>query len=69
MDNTAVVHVLNKFTKSDQMSIIRKLVLLLLQYNIQNRAEYIHIKDICIADALSCSQCTRFRLLVPEAEQ
>lgn len=71
IDNSAVVQVLNTFTSKSHrvMGVIRHLVLLLLQYNIQLKATYINTKANHIADALSRSQWARFRRLAPEADQ
>ncbi|XP_062599327.1 uncharacterized protein LOC134260800 [Saccostrea cucullata] len=70
IDNMSVVHIINNSTsKSDRvMNIVRKLVLITLQYNIQIKASKIPTKANSIADAISRSQWARFRHLAPEAD-
>ena len=50
------------------MSLVRKLVLSSLKYNVMIRAEHIPGKKNNIADALSRSDWQRFRSLCPDAD-
>ena len=68
-DNQALVYVLNKqtSTESNVMYLIRKLVLLTLQYNILFRAEHLPGKTNVLSDSLSRLQITKFKTLKPDA--
>lgn len=70
-DNIALVSILN--TQSSRspriMFLIRKLVLMLMQYNIIFKAKHISGIDNGIADALSRKQWGRFQQLAPTANQ
>ena len=69
-DNSALVSVLNKQTSKEPlvMVLVRKLVLLCLQFNLVLSARHIPGIDNTSADALSRLQMARFRLLNPTAE-
>lgn len=71
IDNQAVVYVVNKRTAKDPhvMTLVRRLVLLTLKFNIIFRAD--HIEGTCnsIADAISRCQWSKFRELAPEADR
>ena len=71
IDNQAVVTILNKkSSKSDRvMCLVRKLVLLSLQYNILIKARHIPGKLNTIADSLSRCDFQRFRELAPKADR
>ena len=69
-DNEALVHILNKQTSPDKliMVLVRRLVLKLLQFNINFRARHIAGVKNVLADALSRLQVQKFRELLPQAE-
>lgn len=69
-DNAAVVTIINKKSSKSQsvMTIIRPLVLLTLNYNLNIRAEHIPGKYNVIADSISRQQWARFRRSAPAAE-
>ena len=71
IDNMSVVHIINNSTSKSPrvMSLVRKLVLLTLQHNIQVHATHIPTKLNYIAYSISRSQWARFRRLAPGAEQ
>jgi len=64
-DNQSIVYVINKQTSKDKslLSLIRKLVLTCLQYNILFRAKHISGKRNDLADSLSRFQVNRFKSL------
>lgn len=70
IDNQAVVHIINKQTSKspEVMVLVRRFVLLTLNFNIIFRAEYIHTKSNAIADSISRCQWERFRTLAPQAD-
>ena len=70
IDNQAVVHIINKKSAKDTyvMKLLRRLVLLTLQFNILLKAEHIEGSLNSIADAISRSQWKRFRDLAPKAD-
>jgi hypothetical protein len=70
VDNQAVVQIINKkSSKSPEvMVLVRKLVLDMLHFNINLRAQYINTKANAIADSISRCQWNRFRVLAPHAE-
>lgn len=70
IDNMAVVQILNISTSKSPrvMGIVRKLILITLQYNITIKAQYIPSKHNSVADSISRSQWGRFRKLVPDAD-
>lgn len=70
-DNEALVHILNKMTSKDKniMYLIRRLVLVALNYNILFSSQHIQGKLNIASDALSRLQIDKFLQLVPEAEQ
>ena len=69
IDNSALVSIINKRTSKDKqiMILIRPLVLLTMQYNIQFKALHIQGLHNEISDALSRFQMRRSRSLVPTA--
>lgn len=70
IDNEAVVTIINKNSSKCfyTMSLVRRLVLFTLKYNIILRAEHIKGMDNSIADAISRCQWKRFRQLAPQAD-
>lgn len=70
IDNQAVVYIVNKQTSKsiEVMSLVRKLVLYTLKFNITFKAEYIYTKHNAIADSISRCQWPRFRALAPYAD-
>ncbi|XP_033762122.1 uncharacterized protein LOC117343748 [Pecten maximus] len=70
VDNSALATILNKKTsKLDRvMCLLRELILVSMQYNIQLKAQHIAGVDNFIADAISRFQWGRFRVLEPEAK-
>lgn len=70
IDNMSVVHIINKkSSKSERvMALLRRLVLLTLQYNLLIKAQHIPGKVNQIADSLSRGDFQRFRNLCPAAE-
>lgn len=70
-DNEASVYVLNKQSSKESqiMFMIRKLVLLALQYNISFKAEHIPRKKNYLSDPLSHLQIQIFLHLMPKAER
>ena len=69
IDNQAVVHIVNKQTSKspEVMTLVRKLVLNTLLFNITLKAQYINTKSNAIADSISRCQWHRFRNLAPQA--
>jgi 5-keto 4-deoxyuronate isomerase len=69
IDNSALVSIINKRTSKNKqiMKLIRPLVLLTMQYNIQLTALHIEGLHNEISDALSRFQMKRFRSLVTTA--
>ena len=69
-DNQTVVAVINKQSSSCThiMSLIRRLVVLCLKWNIWFRAKYVPGVNNEIADSLSRLQMDRFRRLAPDAD-
>ncbi|XP_071109378.1 uncharacterized protein [Haliotis cracherodii] len=70
-DNQAVVTIINKqSTKAPRvMSLLRRLILQCLRYNIMFKAKYVCSTANTIADALSRFQLKRFREAAPAADQ
>jgi hypothetical protein len=70
-ENEKLVYVLSKQSSKEIqiMLMIRKLVLLALQYNISFKAEHIPRKKNCLSDPLSHLQIQIFLHLMPEAER
>ena len=70
-DNETLVYVLNKQSSKESqiMLMIRKFVLLVLQYNISFKAEHIPKKKNYLSDTLSHLQIQIFLHLMPEAER
>ncbi|XP_071118414.1 uncharacterized protein [Haliotis cracherodii] len=70
-DNQAVVAIINKqSTKATRvMSLLRRLILQCLRYNIMFKAKYVCSIANTIADALSRFQLKRFREAAPAADQ
>jgi len=69
-DNHGLVYILNKKSSKSLrvMALLRPLVLLLMQYNIQIQAVHILGCKNTITDSLSRHQWARFRRLAPEAD-
>ena len=69
-DNQTVVQVVNKQTSKcrEIMKLVRRLVVVCLQYNIQFKARYVPEAHNNIADSLSRFQMDRFARLAPEAD-
>lgn len=69
-DNEALVHVLNKqsSTEKNVMFLIRRLVLLSLQYNVLFSAIHLPGKLNILSDALSRLQISKFQKLMPDAD-
>lgn len=70
IDNLALVHVFNNKTSKNEkvMSLVRYLVLISLQFNIQVRAEHVPGSKNQIADSISRFQWKKFRDLAPWAD-
>jgi len=70
-DNEALVYVLNKHTSKDPkiMYLVRRLVLFALKYNILFTAKHLPGRVNILSDALSRLQVSKFRALMPEADQ
>lgn len=66
-DNLAVVHIINKMSSKDSvvMSLVRRLVLACLEYNILFRAEHVPGKQNILPDLLSRLQVQKFRCTTP----
>jgi hypothetical protein len=66
-DNISVVHIINNNTSKNKniMSILRRLVIICMKYNIYVKSEHIPGKLNFIADYLSRSQVPKARLLAP----
>jgi hypothetical protein len=69
IDNSALISIINKRTSKNKqiMKLIRPLVLLNMQFNIQFKSVHIEGLHSEISDALSRFQMKRFRSLVPTA--
>lgn len=69
-DNEALVHVLNKqsSTEKNVMFLIRRLVLLSLQFNVLFSAVHLPGKLNILSDALSRLQISKFQKLMPDAD-
>lgn len=69
-DNEALVYVLNKHTSSEPkvMFLVRKLVLLALNYNIVFTARHLPGKSNILSDVFSRLQISKFRYLMPQAD-
>ena len=69
-DNAAVVHIINKTTckVSVIMSLVRRLVIACMQFNILVRAEHIPGKYNILPDLLSRLQREKFRALAPDMD-
>lgn len=70
-DSLAVVHIINKMSSKDSvvMSLIRRLVLACLEYNILFRAEHIPGKQNILPDLLSHLQVEKFSKLAPHMDR
>ena len=70
VDNQAVVVIINKKSSKSQrvMSLVRKLVLVCLEFNILIKAEHISGRFNSLADSLSRSDFQKFRRLCPTAD-
>ena len=64
------MHIVNKQTSKspEVMTLVRKLVLNTLLFNITLKAQYINTKSNAIADSISRCQWHRFRNLAPQAD-
>ncbi|KAK3107863.1 hypothetical protein FSP39_023831 [Pinctada imbricata] len=71
VDNEALVAILNKQSSKSKrvMSLLRPLVLALMNYNITFKARHIEGANNEIADSISRKQWDRFRKLAPNADQ
>ena len=71
VDNEALVSVINKQTSKSKnvMTLVRTLVLCLLQNNTTFRSEHVPGSSNKIADSISRKQWSRFRTLAPEADE
>ena len=71
IDNSALVSIVNRQSSKSKrvMMLIRRMVLLLLKYNIMFKAQHIIGKENNIADSLSRKQFQRFIQLAPEADK
>ena len=69
IDNLALVHIINQKTSKNPrvMALLRSLVLIALQYNIQLRSTHVPGSKNEISDAISRFQWERFRRLAPWA--
>ncbi len=70
IDNLALIHVLNNKTSKNEnvMSLVRYLILICLQFNIQVRAEHEPGSKNQIADSISRFQWKKFQNLAPWAD-
>ena len=70
-DNMAVVHVLNSSTSKERevMILLRKLVLVTMNYNFQFQARHLPGHVNTLADSLSRMQVAEFKKLAPHMEQ
>ncbi len=66
-DNEALVHVINKQSCKDKalMALVRKLVLICLQFNVAFKAKHIPGVNNVLADALPRLQVQKFQQLAP----
>ena len=71
MDNEALVSVINKQTSKSKnvMTLVRNLVLCLLQNNTTFCSEHVPGSSNKIADSISRKQWSRFRILAPDADE
>lgn len=70
-DNMALVSIINSQSSRSKriMSLLRELVLLLMQFNITFKAKHIPGIDNSVADAISRKQWEKFRQLAPLAKK